>query len=52
MLSHSTKIQIISDIIYDHLKGKHKDKLSKDLAEKILKEIKDDSWFDEWVERT
>jgi len=25
-------IAIISDIIHDHIKGKHKDKISKDLA--------------------
>lgn len=39
MLSHQSKVDIISDIIYEHLKGKHKDKLSKDLAEEILKEL-------------
>jgi len=48
MLSHEAKLQIISDIIYDHLKGKHKDSLSKKLAEEILSEISDDTekWFD------
>lgn len=53
MLSNEAKLQIISDIIYDHLKGKHKDKLSKELAEKILSEISDDPdiWFDQSVER-
>lgn len=28
--------QIIADIIYDHLKGKHKDVLSMKLAEQIV----------------
>ena len=28
--------QIIADIIYDHLKGKHKDALSMRLAEQIV----------------
>lgn len=53
MLSYETKVQVIADIIYDHLKGKHKDKLSKDLAKKILQEISDDPemWFDQWIER-
>jgi len=53
MLSHDAKVQIIADVIYDHLKGKHKDKLSKDLAKKILQEISDDPdrWFDQWIER-
>lgn len=47
MLSHEAKLQIIADIIYDHLKGKHKDKLSMELAEDILREISDDpdKWF-------
>lgn len=39
MLSKESKIEIISDILYDHLKGKHKDKIAKDLAEQILKEL-------------
>jgi hypothetical protein len=53
MLSHEAKIQVIADIIHEHLKGKHKDRLSKELAEKILQEISDDNdrWFDQWVER-
>lgn len=47
MLSHEAKVQAIADIIYDHLKGKHKDKLSMELAEEILQEISDDpnKWF-------
>ena len=36
MLSKESKIEIISEIIHDHLKGKHKDKLSKELAYQIL----------------
>lgn len=39
MLSHESKVDIISDIIHEHLKGKHKDKLSKELAEQILAEL-------------
>lgn len=48
MLSHESKLQIISDIIYDHIKGRYKEKLSKELAEEILAEISDDpdKWFD------
>ena len=47
MLSDQTKIQIIADIIHDHLKVKHKDKLAIELAEQILQEISDDpnKWF-------
>lgn len=40
MLSDESKVDIIADIIYEHLKGKHKDKLSKDLAKKIVEELK------------
>ena len=36
MLSNESLVQVISDIIYDHLKGKHKDKLAKELAEEII----------------
>jgi hypothetical protein len=36
MLSHEALVQTISDVIYDHVKGKHKDRISKDLAEKII----------------
>jgi hypothetical protein len=39
MLSKESKVDIISDIIYDYIKGKHKDKIAKDLAEQILKEL-------------
>lgn len=39
MLSHESKVNIIADVIYEHLKGKHKDKLSKELAEQILAEL-------------
>lgn len=41
MLSKESKIDIISEIIYDHIKGKHKDKIAKELAEQILKELKE-----------
>jgi hypothetical protein len=36
MLSHESLVQTISDIIYDSLKGKNKDKLAKELAEQII----------------
>lgn len=36
MLSHESLVQTISDVIYDHLKGKHKDKIAKQLAEEII----------------
>jgi hypothetical protein len=39
MLSRESKVDIISDIIYDYLKGKHKDRIAKELAEQILKEL-------------
>lgn len=39
MLSYESKINIIAEIIFDYLKGKHKDRLSKELAEKILAEL-------------
>jgi aspartate/glutamate racemase len=49
MISNESKIDTISEIIYDHLKGKHKDKLSKDLAKKIIDAIEDDqspTWYE------
>lgn len=49
MLSYDSKVDTISEIIHDHLKGKHKDKLSKDLAEKIINAIEDDqspTWYE------
>ena len=39
MLSKEAKINIISDVIYDYLKGKNKDKVAKELAEQILQEL-------------
>lgn len=47
MLSKESKIDIISDIIYEHLKGKHKDKLSKKLAEEIIDALDEEppSWY-------
>jgi hypothetical protein len=40
-------IAIISDIIHDHIKGKHKDKISKDLAAKIYDSLIGDTptWY-------
>ena len=48
MLSRESKIDSIVDIIHDQLKGKHKDKLAKELAEKILDAIEDESptWYE------
>ena len=48
MLSHQSKIDIISEIIHQHLKGKHKDKLAKELSEKILELIDDNThiWYE------
>lgn len=47
MLSEQSKVDIISEIIYDHLKGKHKDKLSKDLAKQIVDALDEEppSWY-------
>jgi acetyl-CoA carboxylase alpha subunit len=39
MLSHQAKIDIIADIIYEHLKGKHKDALSIKLAKEIVNQL-------------
>lgn len=39
MLSKEAKIDIISDVIYNYLKGKYKDRIAKELAEQILKEL-------------
>jgi|LakMenEpi03Aug12_release.lakeMendotaPanAssembly.Ray.scaffolds.fasta_scaffold2842165_2 hypothetical protein len=41
------KIQKISEIIYDHLKGKHKDLLSKKLAVQIVEALQDNppTWY-------
>ena len=49
MISNESKIEIISEILYDHLKGKHKDALSKKLAEDIIEAIDDEptpSWYE------
>jgi len=49
MISNESKIEIISEIIYEHLKGKHKDALSKKLAEDIIEAIDDEptpSWYE------
>lgn len=47
MLSKESKIDIIAEIIYDHLKGKHKDRLSKELAEEIIEALDEEppSWY-------
>jgi aspartate/glutamate racemase len=47
MLSNESKIDIISEIIYDHLKGKHKDKLSQDLAKQIIEALDEEppTWY-------
>jgi len=48
MISRESKIDIIVEIIYDHIKGKHKDALSKKLAEQIVEAIDDEptpSWY-------
>lgn len=39
MLSNESKIDIISEIIYDHLKGKHKDQLSRKIAGEIVEAL-------------
>lgn len=47
MLSHESKVDIIAEIIHDHLKGKHKDKLSIELAEEIIDALDEEppSWY-------
>lgn len=48
MLSHEALVQTISDIIYDSLKSKHKDKIARDLAEKIIDALdldEPESWY-------
>lgn len=39
MLSHESLVQTISDIIYESIKGKHKDKIARDLAEQIIEAL-------------
>ena len=39
MLSDQAKIEIIAEMIYEHLKGKHKDALSLKLANEIIEAI-------------
>jgi hypothetical protein len=48
MLSRESKIDSIVEIIYDQLKGKHKDRLAKQLAEEILDAIEDEAptWYE------
>lgn len=48
MLSKESQIEAIVEIIYDHLKGKHKEKLSKELAEQIIDALdleESPSWY-------
>lgn len=49
MISKESQIEIISEIIHEHIKGKHKDALSKKLAEQIVDalHIEEDapSWY-------
>lgn len=47
MLSKESKIEIISEILHDHLKGKHKGKLSRDLALEIVEALDEEppSWY-------
>lgn len=47
MISKESKIEIICDIIHDHLKGKHKDKLSAELALEIIEALDEEppSWY-------
>lgn len=47
MLSNESKIEIISEILHEHLKGKHKDKLSRDLALEIIEALDEEppSWY-------
>jgi hypothetical protein len=47
MLSHESMVQTISDIIYESLKGKHKEKIARDLAEQIIDALEldeQDTW--------
>jgi len=48
MLSRESKIDSIFEIIHDELKGKHKDRLARQLAEKILDAIEDEApnWYE------
>jgi hypothetical protein len=48
MLSRESKIDSIVEIIHDQLKGKHKDKLARQLAEEILDSIEDEAplWYE------
>lgn len=48
MLSHESLVQTISDIIYESLKGKHKDKIARQLAEEIIETLELDE-PDTWV---
>jgi hypothetical protein len=47
MLSKESKIEIISEIVHDHIKGKHKDKLSREIAEEIIEALDEEppSWY-------
>jgi ribosomal protein S7 len=48
MLSRESKIDSIIEIIHDQIKGKHKDRLARKLAEELLEAIDDDapSWYE------
>jgi len=48
MLSRESMVQTITDIIYESLKGKNKDKIAKDLAEQIIEALdldEPESWY-------
>jgi hypothetical protein len=48
MLSHESMVQTISDIIYESLKGKHKEKIARDLAKEIIEALdlnEKDDWY-------
>lgn len=49
MISYDSKVDIIVEIIHEHLKGKHKDSLSKRLAVEIIEALDDEptpSWYE------
>lgn len=39
-MTEEEQIQIVSDIIYEYLKSKHKDALSQEIAKKIIEALR------------
>lgn len=46
-MDENRQIEIISDIVYEYIKSKHKDTQSKEIAKKIVEALRDEppTWY-------